>query len=502
MRTPWVDGVVLSCVYDPCMSWGVVAHGGGVRPTTCPTDRPRVDAPAPSFAPAPARDARRVRDGGDDDRQDAFASSFSRPRVVVGAVCVRTGHAQRATASIHPSAVRRQPSAAMPARTRAAVAEEGANALVVASTSSALDVDGSMTHARHFDALDARDVREVLASVEDVVATRADARAWCTYATAERFLRADKGDVRAAKKRLRTTMEWRVQAKPERSCCTKCFGKSLGSHYMQHVGFDKRGRALVYSDIGLAMDRRPASNVEHCVQVLELLEKFLPPYPNDQYIWICDFHKFGVGNMNPSVAYKCLSLFARSYPERLELMVFVEAPKIFNGLYKTLTAFIDSTTVQKLRFAKGPEGKGGGVALEGVLRKHLNDETTDWLLTEMRMNRRMWSTVSKHKTWLGSMIKGDGIMAHTENTEFANHDNRGTPEFIASPAGQHAMNYARKHAVKFDVASSALPAHCFGINDSPRSVMQFASTSAPALTHSFSFATLSEVLDGEFDRFE
>jgi hypothetical protein len=443
-----------------------------------------------------------VRDGGDDDRQDAFASSFSRPRVVVGAVCVRTGHAQRATASIHPSAVRRQPSAAMPARTRAAAAEEGANALVVASTSSALDVDGSMTHARHFDALDARDVREVLASVEDVVATRADARAWCTYATAERFLRADKGDVKAAKKRLRTTMEWRVQAKPERSCCTKCFGKSLGSHYMQHVGFDKRGRALVYSDIGLAMDRRPASNVEHCVQVLELLEKFLPPYPNDQYIWVCDFHKFGVGNMNPSLAYKCLSLFARSYPERLELMVFVEAPKIFNGLYKTLTAFIDSTTVQKLRFAKGPEGKGGGVALEGVLRKHLNDETTDWLLTEMRMNRRMWSTVSKRKTWLGSMIKGDGIMAHTENTEFANHDNRGTPEFIASPAGQHAMNYARKHAVKFDVASSALPAHCFGINDSPRSVMQFASTSAPALTHSFSFATLSEVLDGEFDRFE
>ena len=432
---------------------------------------------------------RRRRDRQTDARRACFVG-FARHARFVRAHAVRRRVKWITNEAIHRVASRGVDAMA---RTRAmAKADE--------TTREIVDADGSMTHDRHGAALARRDVEDVLASVEDVLAECADARAWCTYATAERFLRADKGDVKAAKKRLRTTMKWRVETKPERSCCTKCFGKSLGSHYMQHVGFDTRGRALVYSDIGLAMDKRPASNVEHCVQVLELLEKFLPPYPNDQYIWVCDFHKFGGGNMNPSVAYKCLSLFARSYPERLELIVFVEAPKIFNGLYKTLTAFIDSTTVQKLRFAKGPEGKGGGAALEGVLKTHLDDETTDWLLTEMRMNREMWLTVSKNKTWLGSMIKGDGIMAHAENTKFANHDNRGTPEFIASPAGQHAMNFARKHAVKFDLASSVLPDHCADINDSPKSVVQ--AVKAPAFTHSFSFAALSQALDREFDRFE
>jgi hypothetical protein len=29
-------------------------------------------------------------------------------------------------------------------------------------------------------------------------------------------------------------------------------------------------------------------------QVLELLEPSLAPFPNDQYIWVVDFHKFSI----------------------------------------------------------------------------------------------------------------------------------------------------------------------------------------------------------------
>jgi hypothetical protein len=50
------------------------------------------------------------------------------------------------------------------------------------------------------------------------------------------------------------------------------------------------------------------------MQVLELLEPSLAPFPNDQYIWVVDFHKFSLADMNPSVAGTVLSLFGRSYP--------------------------------------------------------------------------------------------------------------------------------------------------------------------------------------------
>ena len=366
-----------------------------------------------------------------------------------------------------------------------------------------------VTNVRMTTALAAEDVREVLthARARATADEDEDASAWCTYATAERFLRADKGDVKAAKKRLCATLKWRAQVKPERSRCTTCFGASARSHYMQHVGFDRLGRALVYSDIGLALDRRPWSNVEHCVQVLELLEKFLPPYPNDQYLWVCDFHKFGVSHMNPSVAYKCLSLFARSYPERLEMMVFVEAPKIFNGLYKTLTAFVDPMTVQKLRFVKGPDGKGGGEPLDSVLREHLNDETMDWLVTEMRMNRMMWSVVSKHKSWIEPMIRGNGIMPAAAATEFANHDNRGTKEFIASEAGKHAASFVRKHAEQCGlqlIEGYCAPALGAPISSPAPAVSSPAPVSVAVPPNSFSFAKVNEALDDlrEFDRFE
>ena len=154
-----------------------------------------------------------------------------------------------------------------------------------------------------------RRVADALAAARDD-----DVDAWCTRETCERFLRADKGDVAKATKRLRKTIAWRAAARPGDVRCERCFEGDFRSHYMQQIGFDACGRAIVYSDIGLAMDHKAASNVEHCVQVLELLESFLPAYPYDQYVWVCDFHRFGAGNMAPSVATKCLSLFARSYP--------------------------------------------------------------------------------------------------------------------------------------------------------------------------------------------
>ena len=233
-------------------------------------------------------------------------------------------------------------------------------------------------------------------------------RAWCTRANVERFLRADRGNLAKATKRLNETLRWRLEKRPETRMCSACLSVDLRSHYMQHVGWDRLGRALVFSDIGMARDKSPASNAEHCAQVLELLEPHLKPFPRDQYVWVVDFHKFGVADMSPKVAGACLELFGRSYPERLAGMIIVGAPVLFNSLYRAVCAFADPVTVRKVRFARAPDGGGGGKPWDSVMDELFDAETKAWMETEMRENRAAWRTCAKHKSWLAAALLGDG----------------------------------------------------------------------------------------------
>ena len=119
---------------------------------------------------------------------------------------------------------------------------------------------GTRSMLREFAREDVRALRDAVAETLKMVDD--DTRAWCDDDTVERFLRADKGDLKKAKKRLTKTLAWRHEKKPGKSRCTVCFEESFRSHYMQQIGYDACGRAVVYSDIGL---RRPQGefDVEH-----------------------------------------------------------------------------------------------------------------------------------------------------------------------------------------------------------------------------------------------
>jgi hypothetical protein len=256
--------------------------------------------------------------------------------------------------------------------------------------------------------LDPASVDALAEAVRPLVDSDDALRAWCTRANVERFLRADRGNLAKATKRLNETLRWRLEKRPETRMCSACLSSDLRSHYMQHVGWDRLGRALVYSDIGMARDKSADTNAEHCTQVLELLEPHLAPFPHDQYVWVVDFHKFGVKDMSPKVAGACLGLFGKCYPERLAGMILVGAPVLFNGLYRAVCAFADPVTVKKVRFARGPDGGGGGKAWDSVMDEFFDAEHKAWLETEMRENRASWRTRAKHKSWLAASIIGDG----------------------------------------------------------------------------------------------
>jgi len=263
---------------------------------------------------------------------------------------------------------------------------------------------------------------------------------WCDRTTLERFLRADKGNVEKAKTRLKSTLIWRRDEM--NSFCRCCFEKDSRSHYMHIVGRTKNRRPVVFSDIGLARNLKPKDNEAHATFCMEQVEKCLPTYPNDTYVWVSDFHKFGRQHLNPSVAKKVLGLFARHYPERMGSMVFVEAPRIFNILYKICEKFVDATTMAKLRFVKGPTGLGAGKEFQSLLEDgYCNQETYEWIEREMLENRLHWDKASEEKSWTKSHARNDGKYYYT-NPE---HDMRGSNAFIREPICVDMHAFCKRH---------------------------------------------------------
>lgn len=70
----------------------------------------------------------------------------------------------------------------------------------------------------------------------------------------------------------------------------------------------------------------------------------------EEWIWVSDFHGFGVVDLNPSMARLFLDLLGSHYPERLGVYFLVDTPKIFQVLWKIVKPWLDPVTAAKLVF--------------------------------------------------------------------------------------------------------------------------------------------------------
>eukprot|EP00243_Klebsormidium_subtile_P003331 TRINITY_DN16696_c0_g1_i1.p1 TRINITY_DN16696_c0_g1~~TRINITY_DN16696_c0_g1_i1.p1 ORF type:complete len:328 (-),score=66.47 TRINITY_DN16696_c0_g1_i1:189-1172(-) len=199
-----------------------------------------------------------------------------------------------------------------------------------------------------------------------------------------RFLRADLGDVKKASKRLVACLEWREKRKPETAVCPACAADPL-AHYVHFIGFDKFGRPALYSCFGLGKEHIVENNIHHLVAVLEDVITKMPPGV-ENYVWVTDFHGFGMVDCNPKLPLASNEVFGKHYPERVGTYIFVEAPKIFSGLWKQIRVFVDKRTYRKAQFVEGPK-KEKGAKLRARLAEIFDEELVDWLMVEMVENR-------------------------------------------------------------------------------------------------------------------
>ena len=74
------------------------------------------------------------------------------------------------------------------------------------------------------------------------------------------------------------------------------------------------------------------------------------PAGRESWVWVMDFHGFGLSDCDPRLGRIFLDVSARHYPERLGQFLIVSAPRLFTALWNTLKPLIDPITVAKINF--------------------------------------------------------------------------------------------------------------------------------------------------------
>eukprot|EP00656_Telonema_subtile_P016638 TRINITY_DN18807_c0_g1_i2.p1 TRINITY_DN18807_c0_g1~~TRINITY_DN18807_c0_g1_i2.p1 ORF type:complete len:332 (+),score=61.41 TRINITY_DN18807_c0_g1_i2:278-1273(+) len=163
-----------------------------------------------------------------------------------------------------------------------------------------------------------------------------------------RFLRATKGDALAASERLQKTLAWRITERPERWACQYC-EQTPGQHTLRQVGFDRLNRAVLYcSFVQSAVGSFTAEDtVRHWVYVME---NALRSSEADSVVWLNDFSGFSINAMKPSIGKSVYRLLAEHYPEQLGVFVGVNAPSIFQFLWKGIEVILDPSTKHKVLY--------------------------------------------------------------------------------------------------------------------------------------------------------
>ncbi|KAH7924464.1 CRAL/TRIO domain-containing protein [Leucogyrophana mollusca] len=167
--------------------------------------------------------------------------------------------------------------------------------------------------------------------------------------TMPRYMRAAKWKFPDAQKRIKGTMEWRREFKPELIVPDEVKVESETGKIILN-GFDKDGRPILYMRPGRENTETGPRQLRHLVWCLERAKDFMPP-GQESLVIIVDY-KSTTLRTNPSisVARKVLTILQQHYVETLGRAIVVNLPMLLNFFYKGISPFLDPVTRDKMRF--------------------------------------------------------------------------------------------------------------------------------------------------------
>ncbi|KAF7974884.1 hypothetical protein HWV62_11021 [Athelia sp. TMB] len=163
--------------------------------------------------------------------------------------------------------------------------------------------------------------------------------------TIPRYMRAAKWKLEDGKKRIKATLEWRRDFKPDLIPPDEVRIESETGKIILN-GFDVDGRPILYMRPGHENTERSPRQVRHLVWWLERARDFMPP-GQESLVIIVDY-KSTTMRTNPSIS--VLTILQQHYVEHLGRALVVNLPYLLNFFYKGISPFLDPVTRDKMRF--------------------------------------------------------------------------------------------------------------------------------------------------------
>lgn len=167
--------------------------------------------------------------------------------------------------------------------------------------------------------------------------------------TIPRYMRASKWNDSDAQKRIKATLEWRRDFKPDLIPPDEVKIESQTGKIII-TGFDRDGRPIIYMRPGRENTETSPRQLRHLVWCLERA-KDLMPLGQESLVIIVDYASATLRtNPSISIASKVLNILQKHYVETLGRALIVNLPRLLSFFYKGISPFLDPVTRDKMRF--------------------------------------------------------------------------------------------------------------------------------------------------------
>lgn len=166
----------------------------------------------------------------------------------------------------------------------------------------------------------------------------------------KRYLRARNWNLKKAEKMLKDTLAWRESYKPEDIRWTDVAGESETGKVYRANFKDKNGHTAIVMHPARQNTNNGEMQIKQLVYFLENAVLNLPE-GQEQMIWLIAFKGWSLKKASPiSIARETASIFQNHYPERLNLAILYNPPRIFEAFLTLVKPFLDPNTVKKIKF--------------------------------------------------------------------------------------------------------------------------------------------------------
>lgn len=162
-----------------------------------------------------------------------------------------------------------------------------------------------------------------------------------------RYLTARNFDCRKAMQQLEDTVEWLKIPENNATTCSIC-QENPDLHCSYFAGWDLEYRPVLYMSMRWGPERKHP--LQHMIAAFHHLIKLMP-VGVEKWVCITDFETYShLRDSNPSMGISVIQTIQRHFPERLGKMICVNPPKLFWGLWKLFSPFVDPPTKEKAEF--------------------------------------------------------------------------------------------------------------------------------------------------------